>query len=98
MEKKEITRIVKMVFAEEHVSEFLNLFAENRERIGSFPGCYGVNLARDKNEPNIFFTISRWRSEDDLEEYRRSDLFQSVWSRTKILFAGKPEAWTLVIS
>lgn len=92
-----LTRIVKMHFAPEHTEAFQQIFADNRDKIASFPGCESVNLHRDLSNPDIFFTISRWRSEDDLENYRRSELFASVWARTKVLFAGKPEAWSLGI-
>lgn len=86
-----------MHFAPEHTEAFQLIFAENRDRIASFPGCESVNLHRDLSNPDIFFTISIWRSEDDLENYRRSELFSSVWARTKVLFAGKAEAWSLGI-
>lgn len=90
-----LTRIVKMHFASGHIETFIALFNENRERIAAFPGCEGVNLHRDLADPDIFFTISRWRSEDDLENYRRSELFASVWKRTRVLFQGKAEAWSV---
>ena len=34
-------------------------------------------------------------TEEDLEKYRKSELFKGVWAKTKILFAEKAEAWTL---
>ena len=30
----------------------------------------------------------------DLNNYRNSELFKDVWSKTKILFNKKPEAWS----
>ena len=93
-----ITRFVKMTFDPAKTEDFLSLFAENRHRIASFEGCLHLELQRDVNRPEIFFTVSRWRSEDDLENYRKSELFNSVWAKTKVLFAGKPEAWTLQLS
>ncbi len=55
----------------------------------------GVELLNDINAPEIFFTYSKWESEQDLDEYRRSELFQLVWGKTKMMFADKPEAWSL---
>jgi quinol monooxygenase YgiN len=90
-----ITRLVKMKFKLKEVETFLSVFGANKERISSFEGCLHLELQRDVNSPNVFFTISRWRSEQDLENYRNSELFKSVWEKTKILFEEKAEAWTL---
>ena len=88
-------RIVKMSFSEEHIDDFLNNFEENKRKIRAFKGCNLLELYRDKINSNIFFTYSYWESENDLEQYRQSDLFKSVWSKTKALFNSKPEAWSV---
>ncbi|NCO63246.1 MAG: antibiotic biosynthesis monooxygenase [Flavobacteriales bacterium] len=88
-------RIVKMSFYKEHIKTFLNNFEENKSNIRNFAGCNLLELYRDKNNPNIFFTYSYWESENDLEYYKQSDLFKNVWSKTKPLFNEKPEAWSL---
>ncbi|MFH6768930.1 antibiotic biosynthesis monooxygenase family protein [Gaetbulibacter aquiaggeris] len=88
-------RIVKMSFSEEHIDDFLNNFEENKRKIRAFKGCHLLELYRDKSNSNIFFTYSYWESENDLEHYRQSDLFKSVWTKTKALFNSKPEAWSL---
>jgi len=88
-------RIVKMSFFEEHINSFLTNFDENKNKIRNFKGCNLLELYRDKNNPNIFFTYSYWESESDLENYRQSDLFKSVWSVTKPFFNAKPEAWSV---
>jgi len=88
-------RIVKMSFSEEHINGFLNNFEENKNKIKAFKGCNLLELYRDKSNSNIFFTYSYWESENDLEHYRQSDLFKSVWSKTKALFNSKPEAWSV---
>ncbi|MEO5642215.1 MAG: antibiotic biosynthesis monooxygenase family protein [Bacteroidia bacterium] len=90
-----LTRLVKMNFKEESADEFIRIFSANKSFIAGFEGCHSVELKRDVNQPAIFFTISVWRSVDDLENYRKSELFKGVWTKTKILFAEKAEAWTL---
>ena len=87
-------RIVKMTFQETKVNEFLDNFNKNKEHIRNFSGLEHLELLRNKNNPNIFFTYSIWQSEQHLENYRNSDLFRSVWAKTKPLFASKPEAWS----
>ncbi len=88
-------RIVKMSFAEEHITEFQANFETVKQRIRNFEGCQFLELHRDKHNTNIFFTYSYWNTEADLENYRHSDLFKSVWAQTKPMFNGKPEAWSV---
>jgi len=89
-----IKRIVKMEFAPEKTAEFQALFEENKAKIAAFPGCHGVELLQDVTHTHIFFTFSHWESENALNEYRMSPLFESVWKQTKALFNAKPMAWS----
>lgn len=89
------TRIVKMDFKAQHVPAFLNNFEAVKEKIRGFEGCEFLELYRDKNKPNIFFTYSKWNAEEDLENYRNSALFKEVWSVTKPMFKEKADAWSV---
>lgn len=89
-----IVRIVRMTFEKEKVPEFLAIFGEMRSRISSFNGCRQLDLLMDVENDGTYLTYSIWESPEDLEKYRRSDFFGSTWSRTKALFADKPEAWS----
>lgn len=89
-----IKRIVKLTFQEDKLDSFQTIFEESRQKIRQFPGCHHLELWASKNPGNIFFTYSLWESEDALENYRKSELFTETWSRTKVLFADKPEAWS----
>ncbi len=88
-------RIVKMSFHEENVPAFLANFDLMKEKIRNSPGNRLLELYRDKNQPGIFFTYSYWETEQDLENYRQSELFYDVWQFTKKLFNDKPEAWSV---
>ncbi|MCB0460592.1 MAG: antibiotic biosynthesis monooxygenase [Flavobacteriaceae bacterium] len=88
-------RIVKMTFKEDKVAEFLANFNENKHNIRAVNGCNLLELYRDKQNVSTFFTYSYWDTEKDLENYRNSELFKSVWGKTKVLFDGKPEAWSV---
>lgn len=90
-----ILRIVKMTFDTEKVADFLSIFGESREKIRAFPGCQHLELWQGTDAPHIFFTYSHWENEEALEAYRHSELFKTTWSRTKKLFADKPEAWSV---
>ncbi len=84
-----------MSIDKDKIEEFLSNFHQNKEKIRNFQGCQFLELYQDKNDDNIFFTYSYWNTEEDLENYRKSDFFQNVWSKTKILFNENPQAWSV---
>ena len=88
-------RIVKLTFKEENIPTFLVEFEKSKNNIRNFSGCIGMNLLRDKHHENIFFTYSEWEKESDLENYRKSELFNGVWKAVKPLFLSKAEAWSV---
>lgn len=90
-----LKRIVKMDFKAEKVEEFLANFQANKTKIRNFDGCTHLELLRDKHNSSRFFTYSYWEDEAALENYRNSELFKGVWAKTKVLFAEKPEAWSV---
>jgi hypothetical protein len=92
-----LIRIVQLTFKEEHTGEFLDNFERNKSEIRAFEGCLHVKLLQDNDTPNKFFTYSKWKSRDHLENYRKSQLFKEVWSKTKPLFSEKAKAWSLSV-
>lgn len=88
-------RIVKLTFKTTNIETFLTNFNENKNNIRNFEGCRLLELYRDKNNTNIFFSYSYWDSEKHLNNYRNSELFKTVWAKTKVLFSDKPEAWSV---
>jgi heme-degrading monooxygenase HmoA len=84
-----------MTFKPEHVNDFLKNFNENKQFIRKFDGCRLLELYRDKNNANQYFTYSYWETEMHLEQYRNSELFNCVWHKTKKLFSEKPQAWSV---
>lgn len=93
-----ITRVVKMTFKPESIQAFKDIFYASQKLIGSFEGCRRVDLMRDLNNECVFFTLSYWDSEEDLNSYRQSYLFKNTWSKVKPLFSEKAEAWSLISS
>ncbi len=88
-------RIVKMSFHEEHIPAFLENFELMKNKIRNSEGNRFLELYQDKYDNGIFFTYSYWETEEDLENYRKSELFYDVWTFTKKLFNAKPEAWSV---
>lgn len=91
-----ITRVVKLTIKPEAVKEFKKAFNESEKLIRAFEGCARLDLMKDLNNDSVFFTLSIWQTEEDLEAYRQSYLFKSTWSKVKILFSEKAEAWSLI--
>ena len=97
-----IVRFVKMTFHDHWVDDFEVLFWQKQTLISRFSGCRSVELLRSistkEKGGTIYFTRSIWDSEEDLNNYRSSELFKSTWASTKALFSDRPEAWTLEIA
>ncbi|HZH86625.1 MAG TPA: antibiotic biosynthesis monooxygenase family protein [Brumimicrobium sp.] len=89
-----MVRLVKLTLKEEHKQDFIQHFDTVKEKINAFPGCKGMKLLVDKNNPQVVFTYSEWENDDDLENYRNSELFASVWPTVKQWFDQKAEAFS----
>jgi len=90
-----IIRIVKMTIQPEKIDQFNRIFNDSVKLIQEYDGCLGVQLMKDVNQENVYFTISKWQTESHLNIYRKSKFFGNTWSTVKVLFAGKAEAWSL---
>lgn len=90
-----LIRIVRMDFEPEKVADFLDLFETVKKKIATFHGCNHLELCKDAKLDHVYYTFSKWESEDDLEKYRHSELFEDTWAKTKVLFGGKPLAYSL---
>ena len=90
-----LVRIVKMSFEPKYIEVFLSNFHKVKHHIRNFEGCRYLELYREQQDSNIFFTYSYWDDASCLEHYRTSELFKEVWSQTKPLFNDKPQAWSV---
>ena len=88
-----ITRIVKLHFHANFCSEFENNFSEFKKVVSSFEGCKSVKLLKS-NSIGIYFTISQWEQESNLDQYRTSETFKEIWNTLKPYFVERAEAWT----
>jgi heme-degrading monooxygenase HmoA len=90
-----IKRFVKLTFKPEHTQDFIELFNATKALIAAAEGCKHLELLHDVDNKNIFFTFSIWENTDYIDQYRDSELFKNVWTKTKVMFGDKPEAWSL---
>lgn len=89
-----LIRIVRMTFQPDKTSDFLAIFEMSKDKIRNFDGCRYLALLRDAHNPAVYTTYSLWESPEHLEKYRQSELFQTTWAATKVLFADKPLAYS----
>jgi len=90
-----ITRIVKLTFKPEHITDFETYYETIRTKVAGQPGCNGVTFLKEQNNTGVFFTYSKWDSEVDLNNYRGTEVFGQIWPTVKNWFGAKAEAWTL---
>ena len=91
-----LVRIVRMTFKQSEVNTFLSLFESVKTKIRTFEGCEHLELLRDYDNPCIYHTYSVWKDGEHLENYRKSELFNDTWAKTKVLFGDKPSAFSLL--
>ena len=90
-----LVRIVKLTFKKENIASFETIFKNNKQKIRQADGCTFLELLQCEEDKIIFLPYSHWNSATDLENYKNSEFFKSVWQKTKLLFEAKPEAWSL---
>jgi heme oxygenase (mycobilin-producing) len=84
-----------MHFTDAGVEEFLTIFNTYKGNIRNSPGCTHLELLKDADEPNTYTTLSYWNDTSDLERYRKSELFDTVWGQVKTLFRERSQAFSL---
>lgn len=90
-----ITRIVRLSIRPEEVTLFLAHFKAVSDNIRNFPGCTHLELMRDTDEQSVFYTLSKWTSAAQLEDYRKSPLFKNTWDKVKPLFLESAKAFSM---
>lgn len=86
-----------MTFVPGKEKDFQDIFKKVSPLIRNFEGCSSLELLREKKDGHIFFTYSTWRSEEDLANYRSSELFAVTWEQVKKIFSAEAEAWTTTV-
>ena len=91
-----LIRIVKLTINPEKIDDFKVIYEAHMKLIRKQDGCEKLELLQEKGRySNVVMTYSFWKSEEDLTNYRNSELFHKVWKTVKPLFSAKPEAWSM---
>lgn len=89
-------RVVHMVFKEDKIDDFIKLFYNKQALIEANEGCKKVWLMTDSRNKYAMATWSLWESEDHLNKYRHSEMFEDTWKTVKPMFAEKAKAYSLI--
>jgi heme-degrading monooxygenase HmoA len=84
-----------MDFKASEVENFDEMFIAIQPQIEDMPGCKRVMLLKSKSSPELRTTLSLWSEEEDLNNYRKSELFGVIWPKTKAKFNNEPIAWSV---
>ena len=91
-----LIRIVKLTISPDKIEDFKTLYSSHMELIRAKSGCEKLELLQERGRySNVVMTYSYWETKEDLENYRNSELFLTVWKKVKPLFCAKPEAWSM---
>lgn len=52
------------------------------------PGCLGVEILRNRNDPDEFVVYTRWHTEADYQNYRRSSAYRHAHQRISDIPGG----------
>lgn len=90
-----ITRIVKMSVKKDKVKDFVRYFEKYNEEIKIFDGCEHHDFLEDKNDASVFFTYTTWKSERQIERYRRSETHRLHKQKLQEFYEKDDSAWTV---
>ena|SRR5690554_3349467 len=89
-----VIRIVELSIQKEKFSLAKKYLAEVAPKVRNSKGCTHLRIVIDLHEAGHVTTYSHWNSEDDLNAYRKSEVFINFWSQIKPLFDRPARAWS----
>jgi len=91
-----IKRIVRLTLKDTaSKTAFEDIYDTRNPHKNGVKGCLDVKVMKDVNEENIYYTVSTWESNDDLEAYRHSPYFKETWPMVKANLAKRAEAYSM---
>ena len=91
-----IKRIVRLTVKDAAAKEaFQEIYRSRNPYKNGVPGCREVKVMQDVNDDDVYYTVSIWDSNDDLEAYRNSDYFAKTWPMVKAQLSKRAEAFSM---
>lgn len=85
-----IQATIKMSFSQEKINDILNILHSVVERTRALAGCISCSVYLDTENKNMIIFEKKWRNEEDMKRYLRSDDYQKVLLVIEMALA-KPE-------
>lgn len=94
-----IKRIVRLTVKDTAASEaFQEIYRSRNPFKNGVKGCRDVKVMKDVNDENVYYTVSIWDHNDDLEAYRESEYFAETWPMVKAQLSKRAEAFSMTES
>lgn len=90
-----IIRIVKMYLKKDEIKSFTDFFSSFQNQILEFDGCMHHDLFPDKDNKEIYYSYTIWKSEVKLKKYRNSELIKNISKAVEPKCEKEPLAWTV---
>ncbi|OFY24093.1 MAG: hypothetical protein A2W98_14235 [Bacteroidetes bacterium GWF2_33_38] len=66
-----------------------------QQKIRNFDGCIHHDIFPDKENDDIFYSYTIWKSESKVKKYRNSDLIKHISEAVMPKCTKEPIAWTV---
>lgn len=91
-----IKRIVKLTLKDsDAIQVFEKIYKERNPSKNKIQGCRSVEVMKDVNEDLVYYTVSQWDANEDLEAYRASAYFSETWPMVKAQLSQRAEAFSM---
>ena len=91
-----IKRVVRLTVKDAAAKEaFQEIYRSRNPYKNGVKGCQDVKVMKDVNEDNVYYTVSLWDRNEDLEAYRQSDYFAETWPMVKAQLSKRAEAFSM---
>lgn len=89
-----VVRFVELHFPADAVEEARRQLTAQAPLVRQSEGCQRLEIIESTDQVGMFITYSYWRDADDLNRYRRSEVFKGFWGRVKPLFSQPARAYS----
>jgi len=91
-----IKRIVRLTMKDAAAKvSFQEIYRSRNPLKNGVKGCREVKVMKDVNDDNVYYTVSTWEHNDDLEAYRASEYFAETWPMVKAQLSKRAEAFSM---
>jgi len=90
-----ITRIIKFKIEPVNADDFKQFIASIKDDFSTIKGCKNMEILNDKEDKDVYFMYTIWDTEFKLNQYRKSEINKTLWSKLQEWSKKEPQAWTV---